>query len=296
MIGSVRAVLDGAIDYAGLFPPAALAMPDAVARFARHRGGPDAWALGRFVVPAARLPELGVCARPLASGDRWRVSALVGDDLAGDIACVRAFNAQHATGAAGWAEVDAVEWRPAAAAAIAADPAALPRGMVAYAEVALGEHLPAMVAAARAVGVRAKVRTGGTTAAAFPTAERLAGFIAACTAAAVPFKATAGLHHALRGEYALTYAPDSDRAPMFGYLNVLLAAAFARAGATAPVLAELLLVSRAQDVEFTTRGVRWCGHLVSIAQLHAARAEGMVSFGSCSFTEPLADLSTHSLA
>ena len=290
MIESVRAVLEGAIDYAGLFPPAARAIPDAVARFARHRAGADAWALGRFVVPAGRLAELATAARPLAAGERWRVSALVGEDLAGDVACVRAFNAEHATGPAAWAEVDAVEWRPATVDALVADAASLPAGLVAYAEVALDAPLPATIAAARAAGVRAKVRTGGTAANAFPPAGRLAEFITACAAARLPFKATAGLHHALRGEYALTYAPDSDRAPMFGYLNVLLASAFALAGAAPPAVAALLEVSRARDVEFTARRVRWRDHTATLAQLRAARADGMVSFGSCSFAEPLADL------
>ncbi len=53
----MRALLDGLIDYAGLFPPAALGMEDAVASYATYRRGPFAWMLGRFIVPAARLGE-----------------------------------------------------------------------------------------------------------------------------------------------------------------------------------------------------------------------------------------------
>ena len=57
--GSSRPLLRwGLIDYAGLFPPAALAMDDAVGRYARPTGaGRDAWMLGRFIVPASRLGE-----------------------------------------------------------------------------------------------------------------------------------------------------------------------------------------------------------------------------------------------
>ena len=56
---SARALLAGLVDYAGLFPPAALSMDDAVAEYARWRRSPEAWMLGRFVLPAARLAELG---------------------------------------------------------------------------------------------------------------------------------------------------------------------------------------------------------------------------------------------
>ena len=56
--GPVATLLAGLIDYAGLFPPAALPMRDAVARYAEHRRGAERAMLGRFVVPAARLAEL----------------------------------------------------------------------------------------------------------------------------------------------------------------------------------------------------------------------------------------------
>lgn len=55
---SLRALLEGLIDYAGLFPPAALSMQDAVRNYARYREGEFAWALGRFVVPADRANEV----------------------------------------------------------------------------------------------------------------------------------------------------------------------------------------------------------------------------------------------
>lgn len=55
---SLRALLEHLIDYAGLFPPAALTMQDAVRNYARYRDGEYAWALGRFVVPQARVAEV----------------------------------------------------------------------------------------------------------------------------------------------------------------------------------------------------------------------------------------------
>src|SRR3954470_25046208 len=58
MRASLRALLSGAIDYAGLFPPAKLPLPEALDNYARYRGEPEAWMLGRFVVPASRLIDI----------------------------------------------------------------------------------------------------------------------------------------------------------------------------------------------------------------------------------------------
>ena len=55
---SLHVLLEHLIDYAGLFPPAALSMQDAVRNYARYREGEYAWALGRFVVPQARVHEV----------------------------------------------------------------------------------------------------------------------------------------------------------------------------------------------------------------------------------------------
>ena len=80
---ALRAFLGGAIDYAGLFPPASRTMPVAVSEYADHRASDDRWALGRFVIPAARLAEMeqAMASDPSLAGDSpWRLSATIGDD------------------------------------------------------------------------------------------------------------------------------------------------------------------------------------------------------------------------
>ncbi len=69
---AVRVLLADAIDYAGLFPPAQLDMPGAVAEYAAYLDSADSWALGRFVVPAARLAELADAAAADAAAARAR--------------------------------------------------------------------------------------------------------------------------------------------------------------------------------------------------------------------------------
>ncbi|MEX2645404.1 MAG: hypothetical protein WD249_04000 [Gaiellaceae bacterium] len=54
-----HALLGRLIDHAPLFPPASLPLDEALAEHERARAGAHAWLLGRFVVPASRLAELG---------------------------------------------------------------------------------------------------------------------------------------------------------------------------------------------------------------------------------------------
>jgi hypothetical protein len=131
---------------------------------------------------------------------------------------------------------------------------------------------------------------------AFPSGAQVARFLSRCIARNVAFKATAGLHHPLRAEYRLTYAPDAPTGTMFGFLNVLLAVAALRAGerlaGTEPVA--ILDERDSRAFEFDDRGVRWRGHAFPLDLLTEAR-DSMVTFGSCSFREPMDALRAMSL-
>ena len=58
MTEALRTLLTGSIDYAGLFPPASLEMAEAARNYEAYRSGPHSWALGRFILPSARLNEV----------------------------------------------------------------------------------------------------------------------------------------------------------------------------------------------------------------------------------------------
>ena len=287
---SARALLAGLVDYAGLFPPAALGMDAAVAEYARWRRSPEAFMLGRFVAPAMKLGEMGAAAEahlPAAgAGDPWRVSALFGADPHGDAARVESWNASHA----GRAVVDAVELKAASPAQADASLDALPAGLTAFVEVAPDENLDDLLATLRRRGARAKIRTGGVLAEAIPDAADVARFIAACAAAGVAWKATAGLHHPVRAEQALSYEAASPRAVMHGFLNVFAAAVFARTGSTLEELEAVLREPAAQAFRFDAEGLAWRHRRATTPELAAARRDFAVSFGSCSFAEPVAEL------
>lgn len=286
-------LLASAIDYAGLFPPAALDMATAVRQYAEYRSSPDAWALGRFVVPVARLEELEREAGPLAPKDPaepWRLSALLGPAAAEELHALGEFNCRHARPGTAALSADVVEARADSVEAIDQLLAGLPRWAQAYVEIPLNRDPAPLVAAIARHGARAKVRTGGVTADAFPSGADLARFLRACTAAGVPFKATAGLHHPLRAEYRLTYAPDSATGTMFGFLNVFLAAALLRRGLSDPDAVRLLEERSADAFRFSADPIEWRGHRLDRAAVEEARTGGIAAFGSCSFTEPVAEL------
>ncbi len=221
------------IDYAGLYPPAALPLPVVLENFSRYRDSPESWMLNRLVLPFAKLDEVTL-------PDGWRITLLV-DGEPGPLPQA----------------VESLETRRAAR-------LSLPT----YCEVPLERIDHAF----------AKVRTGGATPESVPSADYLAEFLQEAAGRGVPFKATAGLHHPIRS------------AAMHGFVNLFLAAAFARLGEPRELLIRILNEQDAAAFQFGDEAATWRGRKLSTGDIAAARSELAHSFGSCSFEEPVADL------
>jgi len=318
----LRALLTGLIDYAGLFPPAKLPVAAAVENYARYIKGPHCWMLGRFICPVSRLEEFRAAAQRLLPGvddvvevsapddtdealphhgasrippddayPGWRLSALIDGDLEENLDAIFAFNHEHERPERGLALIDAVELKPASPAAIEGALDAIPDEIYPFFELPATSDIRGWLAALAGGEAGAKIRTGGVTPDAFPPPRAVAEFIAACHAAEVPFKATAGLHHPIRAEYRLTYEPDSPRGVMHGFLNVFLAAAFIHHRKIDAEGATRLLEERdAGAFTFTAESVRWQNHELAPWQVEQARRDLALSYGSCSFEEPVEDL------
>ncbi len=69
----LRALLSNLIDYAGLYPPAALPLPIVRERYRGFLASPDAWILNRLVLPFAKLREA-------STENNWRITLLVEDE------------------------------------------------------------------------------------------------------------------------------------------------------------------------------------------------------------------------
>ena len=235
-----RALLTRLIDHAPLFPPAALPLAEALAEDARATASRNAFVLARFVCPASRLAEL-------PDGPRG-VSAVLDGPLPSD------------------AVVESVEVR------FPDDPDELgPLAELApevYVEVPVGEALDERLDALAALGLRAKVRCGGSET---PGIGELAAFVRSCCARHLVFKATAGLHHALRRE-------DEH-----GVLNLLAAAVF---GDEERTLAEVDAGAFSVDAS----SFSWRSRSAPASEVGRCRHELLHSIGSCSFFEPVEEL------
>jgi hypothetical protein len=260
-------------------------METAVRNFVVYRASDDAPMLGRFVSPVSRLDEL---ASALESSGAMgvRISAILGTDVVADLRAIVEFNERVARDAA---VIDSVESRADTSDAID-DLASRASAFDVFVELALDYELESLVGAVARNGLRAKIRTGGVTPTMFPTSVAVVRFIRTCLNAGVPFKATAGLHHPFTGSYPLTYESDSVRGTMFGFLNVLLAAAFLRDGMADADASRVLDENDASVFSFAGDRIAWRGHVVDSARLAATHAQVFGSFGSCSFREPVDEL------
>jgi hypothetical protein len=216
-----RILLERLIDHAPMFPPARLPLPEALEDHRAARASDESWMLARFVCPAASLD---------AVPDGLSVSAVVDDGPVDG--------------------VEALEVRVSDANEIRAFPSVEPE---LYFELPLVTQCHLLVEAVAERGAFAKVRCGGE---AIPTIAQVSDFILACRDNNVSFKATAGLHHALR----------TDRE--HGFLNLLAAAG-------SDDVEEML---ETDDPE-------------RLLAVDPARARQVLrAIGSCSFWEPVDDL------
>lgn len=293
---SLRTLLGAAIDYAGLFPPARLAIEEAVRLYGRYRRGAHAWALGRFVVRADRLEELeGALAGPSgpAPGEPpWPLAVLLVEKPETGLQRVSDFRKHRfSTAETARAVVEAVEWKISSPEMAERLAALLPPGLPGYAEIPLQPDPQALLELASRKGFRAKIRTGGEVADHFPSPSSLARFLAVCAWRKVAFKATAGLHLPLRVVRPLDSSPGSPRVPMHGFINLILAAGLALSKEADPRrIEELLEDTDAQNFALHPDGASWRGDKLGLEQLRALRQGFFHSFGSCSFEEPLEGL------
>lgn len=261
MPASARVLLEGLIDYAGLYPPACLDMSATVQNYADCRESEWSWALGRLVVPAPRLKEL---ADKALHDIRWPLAVLLGENPDEEAQKALAF-CEHD----GRFTVDCFETKT-----LPTD--ILPRPT--YVETPNPTD-------AIEQGFYPKIRMGGITPDLIPHPQNVARFLMSIGAS--PFKATAGLHHPFCDKYPLTYEPNPPRSWMHGYVNLAVAAMLNDEAEMVDALA-----SHRSDFQFQIDQLTWRDRAFDLETIRALRRR-WTSYGSCSFAEPTLELLEH---
>jgi len=284
-MSAIRSLMAGMIDYAGLFPPAALDMKAVVANYSEYASGQETWALGRLIVPVGRLSEFTDVFNEVCCDEReraWLLSVIGTSDPVENKTQISSFTQ-------GAALIDAIELKAADAGDAERVLAGLPDGLIPYVEFPpekAGEMLPVLAR----FGALAKIRLGGAAQDAVPDPATVARFLVACADSQVAFKATAGLHHAVRGEYEWSDDSDTSSQTMHGFMNVFLAAALAWLGKEEEAIIATLEQESAMVFRVSEDVIRWQGSAVTISQIGTMRRDFGIAFGSCSFVEPIEEL------
>ena len=295
---SLRALLAHSVDYAGLFPPANLALEPALRNQSQYVRLPESWMLGAFVLPIA---EFDAAARHLSDFDNehpLRISALGPrtdnaeaflKSLSATIDAIATFQSRFATAAIEQlemplpAEVDA-EFLKAIRQRLGDSNSKFFWEAKADAAEGVMELLSENNGANPGRKLGFKLRTGGVTAEAFPSSMQIATALMAAGTGGVPIKFTAGLHHPVRLFH------DSVQTTMHGFLNVLGAGVLAlEHDWTQNEIIKMLEDEDASSFSFTEDFFAWRERKISTKAI-TARRELVTSFGSCSFDEPREDL------
>jgi hypothetical protein len=266
-VSTVPILFDRLIDDAALFPPGDAPMAAAVPAHLGYAEQPYGGIVGRFLCPASRLDEL---AAALPSGGILEIGLIADTGLGGLPAALSLLaseprlklTAVEVTLPAG----DVVE---AARAAVAG----LPGDVTGFVEVPRVPGFRGVLDVLIGSGVAAKARTGGATAAAFPTEAEMAVLIGGCVERGLPFKCTAGLHHPVR------HRDRETGLEQHGFANLLLAVHAALTGG------DVRAALSTRDTHAVAAGCR------ALTEEDAARVRAaFAGFGSCSIAEPVADL------
>lgn len=308
---SVKTLLNGLFDYAGLFPPATLPMREALLEYLAHRAEPDDWMLGPFVLPVSRLNELGEFCDLLSDESPLSLDLLPASGSSVDSFCstlgdeLKA-SLEFAKEMEGRVMLDSFEYRvpPDALASPASVVPALSRiesifrsagvsHLPRYAEITrtdqfmseLPHYLLALGAQQSQGLLRAKIRCGGMNEKDFPSVTELASFLQAVIRTGQPFKATAGLHHPVR------HFNESQGVTMHGFLNVFFAVTLGRMHALdVQQLVQILSDTDPGSFIFTDGGIEWKDLRATTTAFIQDRRTLALSIGSCSFDEPRQDL------
>lgn len=300
---NLYALMEGLIDYAGLFPPANLALKDAIAIYAKDIQSDDAWMLGPFILPIDKLCELQAHSNLFMNQKKLTLS-LTGKKSATEEEC--AFQLDEDLKQIFFYQNKYREWARVAAIEIPL-PSAIPTKSLlqqiadgakrinakTYCELTLlnNEDWRKQVDEISEFNQQdrgklgVKLRTGGIEAKMFPSTEKVASVVSVCVKRKIPLKFTAGLHHPIR-----MYREEVNT-KMHGFLNIFMAGMIAyKKGLGVNGIEEVIIDENSANFILANEGLGWKDTVLQHTEIKWMRENLLCSFGSCSFDEPRMEL------
>ena len=326
---SLRTFMHGLIDYAGLFPPANLPLNEAIDDYIKHLKGENSWMLGRFIIPVTKLNYLDVFVALFDDIGGLKLSVLGSggnsddeylNNIDQDIVKINDYRKKHK----GKVEIDVYECRlPSNSPSEHTMKKAtellnennlshyhefpeLPDVGINYStdedESSWDEVIPPTVKMISSFdGAGIKLRCGGIVKEAFPSVEQVAAMIQTCALMGASMKCTAGLHHPIR------HFTDDYDTYMHGFINTFSAGVFTSKFPNPEssqekfrmfmLLSHMIDEQNAKNFKFGDRKMIWKvgDDRETVFEfdneiIEDCRKKRMISYGSCSFQEPIDDL------
>jgi hypothetical protein len=312
---SLEYFCENLIDYAGLFPPAKLSLNEAFDNYIKYKNGHFKWMLSQFVCPVKMLKELITLIRNNYPGEKDIYISAIPEGGNTTEEFIKNFNndliscSDFISHCGDSAEINTFEIK-------------LP-------EEIINEHHPKKISElinSVSSGINEKIseqafvffegitgtdwkknisslinaieihnesisncgfklRTGGIAADSFPSPKQISFSIRECLDREVRMKFTAGLHH------PFIHNDIEIGTTMYGFINVFAAGIIAmRHNISNHGMEKILTDESPGNFIFKDDTFSWKDWNISTGEINFARKNLVVSFGSCSFDEPVDDL------
>ncbi len=314
IIPSVQGFFHNILDYAGLFPPASLQLQESFENYLEYMQSQESWMLSKFICPIRRVRELQSILPAINHPEKVRLSLLASpavstheflkifeNDISEFAALSEGFHNKclfetvelkiPETLLMKDSKKEITEFVDAVSSIVKTD---FDHSVFIFCEIPASTDMEkSMKQVIPAINIHNgsfsdagfKLRTGGTVAVEIPPSRTVVAAIRECLDHKVTLKFTAGMHHPFR------HYDDSVNAKMHGFINVFGAGILAfRHAITDHELREMIDDENIENFVFSDDSFEWKGWKSDTKEIHGARNGLVISFGSCSFTEPVDDL------
>ena len=296
---SLNSLLYELIDYAGLFPPADLDMQASIKNYNEIVKSDKNWMISQFIVPISRLDEM--TSELLTHFDKQNplFLSLISPDFKNQLSKLKHFLTTSK---------DIVVFKGLEMVALDLDSLSNSLSntysildkesdfepLVFYelkdsknwnAEIDKFTHSIADFNKVHNVRFGFKLRCGGVKSTMFPSCENIAKSIISCRNQRIPMKFTAGLHHPIR------HYDNVIKTKMNGFLNIFIGGMIAHKFKIGiDKLVEILTDENSSNFIFKDNEIVWNSYSVTNSEVKYYRDKYFISYGSCSFKEPVDDL------